>query len=211
MGVSAYLSLIGRRRGWAFIRDWALINSFCLQDGRLFEVGANSRLGAHSNKYSIHILCLKRKLFSSKKENRPQHHFRLGNREVQFLPKTAASPFFFLLPLVPCASSPVTRVSRSPLLAITTKKSKCLRRGKRVGGGRGCGGRYLARVDLVWANQEHDLSIIFITELQPCRKGKNYCGFSKVCLVDPLFPDWCSGKSVVLDSLILAGQFASTV
>ena len=29
---------------------WALINFFCLQDGRLFEVGANSRLGANSNK-----------------------------------------------------------------------------------------------------------------------------------------------------------------
>ena len=82
----------------------------------------------------IHILCVKRKLFSSKKENRLQNHYRLGNREVQFLPKTeAASPLFFLLPSVPCASSPVTRVSRSPLLAITMKKSKCLRRGERVG------------------------------------------------------------------------------
>ena len=27
-----------------------LINFFCLQDGRLFEVGANSKLGAYSNK-----------------------------------------------------------------------------------------------------------------------------------------------------------------
>ena len=45
MGVSAYLSLIEGRRGWA------LINFFCLWDGRLFEVGANSRLGAYSNKY----------------------------------------------------------------------------------------------------------------------------------------------------------------
>ena len=51
MGVSAYSSLIGRRRGWALIRDWALINFFCLSDGRLFEAGANSRLGAYSNKY----------------------------------------------------------------------------------------------------------------------------------------------------------------
>ena len=77
----------------------------------------------------IHILCVKRKLFSSKKDNRLQHHYRLGNREVQFLPKTeAALPLFFLLPLVPCASSPVTRVSSSPM-----KKSKCLRRGERVG------------------------------------------------------------------------------
>ena len=58
-------------------------------------------------------------------------------------------------------------------------------------------------MDLVWTNLDHDPSIIFITELQPCPKGKNYCGFSKVCLVDPLFPDLCSGKSVVLDSLIL--------
>ena len=37
--------------GWAPIRGWVLINFFCLQDGRLFEVGANSRLGAYSNKY----------------------------------------------------------------------------------------------------------------------------------------------------------------
>ena len=28
--VSAYLSLIGRRRGCALIRGWALINFFCL-------------------------------------------------------------------------------------------------------------------------------------------------------------------------------------
>ena len=39
--------------GWALIRGWALINFFCLQDGRLFEVGANSRLGTYSNKYGI--------------------------------------------------------------------------------------------------------------------------------------------------------------
>ena len=37
--------------GWALIRGWALINFFCLWDGRLFEVGANSRLGPYSNKY----------------------------------------------------------------------------------------------------------------------------------------------------------------
>ena len=37
--------------GWALIRGWALINFFCLRDGRLFEVGANSKLGAYSNKY----------------------------------------------------------------------------------------------------------------------------------------------------------------
>ena len=39
--------------GWALIRGWALINFFCLWHGRLFEVGANSRLGAYSNKYGI--------------------------------------------------------------------------------------------------------------------------------------------------------------
>ena len=54
-GVGAYLSLSGSGRvvgwGWALIRGWALIKFFCLQDGRLFEVGANSRLGAYSNKY----------------------------------------------------------------------------------------------------------------------------------------------------------------
>ena len=36
--------------GWAIIRGWALITFFCLQDGCLFEVGANARLGAYSNK-----------------------------------------------------------------------------------------------------------------------------------------------------------------
>ena len=39
--------------GWALIQGWALIIFFCLWDGRLFEVGANSRLGAYSNKYGI--------------------------------------------------------------------------------------------------------------------------------------------------------------
>ena len=38
--------------GWALIRGWALIYFFCLKDGCLFEVGANLRLGAYSNKYS---------------------------------------------------------------------------------------------------------------------------------------------------------------
>ena len=36
--------------GWAIIQGWALINFFCLQDGYLFEVGANARLGAYTNK-----------------------------------------------------------------------------------------------------------------------------------------------------------------
>ena len=36
---------------WVLIRGWALIIFFYLQDGRLFEMGANSRLGAYSNKY----------------------------------------------------------------------------------------------------------------------------------------------------------------
>ena len=35
---------------------WALINFFCLWDGRLFKVGANSRLGAYSNKYGMQNL-----------------------------------------------------------------------------------------------------------------------------------------------------------
>ena len=56
VGVGAYLSLIGRRRGWAHTRGWALIDFFSLQDGRLFEVGANSKLGAYSNKYGILFL-----------------------------------------------------------------------------------------------------------------------------------------------------------
>ena len=54
-GVGAYLSLSlnlrRREAGWG----WALIKFFCLQDGRLFEVGANSRLGAYSNKYGTSL------------------------------------------------------------------------------------------------------------------------------------------------------------
>ena len=56
--MSAYSSLLGRRRGWALIRGWAVINFFYLSDGR-FEVGAYSRLGAYSNKYgnlSVHVV-----------------------------------------------------------------------------------------------------------------------------------------------------------
>ena len=60
-GVGAYLSLSGSGRvvgwGWALIRGWALIKFFYLQDGRLFEVGANSRLGACSNKYGMKKSC----------------------------------------------------------------------------------------------------------------------------------------------------------
>ena len=55
MGTYLSLSLSLRRReagwGWALIRGWALIKFFSLQDGRLFEEGANSRLGAYSNEY----------------------------------------------------------------------------------------------------------------------------------------------------------------
>ena len=50
--------------GWALIRGWAVINFFCLQHGRLFEVGANSRLGAYSNKYGIIALCISKYLFA---------------------------------------------------------------------------------------------------------------------------------------------------
>ena len=53
--MGAYLSLSLRGRevewGWVLIRGWALIKFFWLKDGRLFEVGANLRLGAYSNKY----------------------------------------------------------------------------------------------------------------------------------------------------------------
>ena len=59
--MGAYLSMslsLRRREGWALIRGWALIKFFCVQDGRLFKVGANSRLGVYSNKYSISIFSL---------------------------------------------------------------------------------------------------------------------------------------------------------
>ena len=57
MGLGTYLSLTGNRRevGWALTRGWAHINFFCLKDGCLFEVGANLRLGAYSNKYGKHL------------------------------------------------------------------------------------------------------------------------------------------------------------
>ena len=42
--------------GGLLIRGWALRNFFCLQDERLFEMDANSRLGAYSNKYGIQLL-----------------------------------------------------------------------------------------------------------------------------------------------------------
>ena len=43
---------MGVRERWGGVGwGWALINFFRLKDGRLFEVGANSRLGAYSNKY----------------------------------------------------------------------------------------------------------------------------------------------------------------
>ena len=44
---------MGANLRWAVIRGWALIKFFCLLDGRLFEVGANSRLGVYSNKYGM--------------------------------------------------------------------------------------------------------------------------------------------------------------
>ena len=53
--MGAYLSFSGSGKEvgweWALIRGWALVNVFCLKDGRLFEVGANS------NKYGI-LLCI---------------------------------------------------------------------------------------------------------------------------------------------------------
>ena len=51
LSLSLSLSLREAGWGWALIRGWALIKFFCLQDGRLFEVGTNSRLGVYSNKY----------------------------------------------------------------------------------------------------------------------------------------------------------------
>ena len=49
--LGTYLSLSGSGRevgwGWALIQAWALIKFFCLQDGRLFEVGANSNKYGH--------------------------------------------------------------------------------------------------------------------------------------------------------------------
>ena len=57
MGMGTYLSLSMRGReagwGWTLIQGWEFIKFFCLYDGHLFEVGANSRLGAYSNGISL--------------------------------------------------------------------------------------------------------------------------------------------------------------
>ena len=38
------------------IRGWALINFLGFQGGRLFEVGAYSKVGAYLNKYGMRVL-----------------------------------------------------------------------------------------------------------------------------------------------------------
>ena len=52
--------------GWALIRGWALINFSYLKGGRLFEVGAYSRLGSRSNKYGTSFANLARCLWNCK-------------------------------------------------------------------------------------------------------------------------------------------------
>ena len=52
--------------GWALIRGWALSNFFCLSHERLFEVSANSRLGAYSNKYGMSTMKIKTSSFDNK-------------------------------------------------------------------------------------------------------------------------------------------------
>ena len=56
--MEAYLSLRTRGKGvgWGGVGAYYL---FYLYDGRLCEVGADSRLGAYSNKYGSLILTLK--------------------------------------------------------------------------------------------------------------------------------------------------------
>ena len=66
--MSAYMSLIGRRRGWA------LINFFCLYDECLFKVGANLRLGAYSNKYGNFFESFLENGARKKKKNKLRHH-----------------------------------------------------------------------------------------------------------------------------------------
>ena len=47
----AYLSLIGRRRGWGHLfKAGHLLTFSAFRMGILFDVGANSRLGAYLNK-----------------------------------------------------------------------------------------------------------------------------------------------------------------
>ena len=52
-------------------QGWALINFFCLSGGRLFEMGAHSRLGAYLNKYGIYVPVLYLPTFSGFS---PCHH-----------------------------------------------------------------------------------------------------------------------------------------
>ena len=81
-GVGAYLSLSlrGREVGWG----WALIKFFCLQDGRLFEVGANSRLGTYLKKYGMLnadfniVQCLVNVLYGFNFLHTPKHYLSGG-------------------------------------------------------------------------------------------------------------------------------------
>ena len=58
----------GREVEWSLIRGWALINFFCLKDGHIFEVVANSRLGAYSNKYGSRFRVHFRRRYRVEKE-----------------------------------------------------------------------------------------------------------------------------------------------
>lgn len=41
--------------GWVLVQGWALINFFYFHGGRLFQVGAYSKVGAYLNKFGISI------------------------------------------------------------------------------------------------------------------------------------------------------------
>ena len=59
-------------------QGWPLVNFFCLQDGCLFEVGANSRLGAYSNKYGSCLVSLYTDVFFSFRSFRVGQNVGLG-------------------------------------------------------------------------------------------------------------------------------------
>ena len=67
--------------GWALIRGWALSNFFSLSHERLFEVSANSRLRAYSNKYGMSTMKIKTSTFDNKNVlNFKQKHRKLKSR-----------------------------------------------------------------------------------------------------------------------------------
>ncbi|CAH3037998.1 unnamed protein product, partial [Porites lobata] len=82
-------------------------------------------------------------------------------------------------PLADCATHSFCDVNASCI------NGKCICKGKTVGSGKEC------------------------REYQPCPKGTNYCGKSKICLVDPFFPTKCAALDECEKKGIFCPRFSS--